>query len=62
MDIDDILADIDAPHASAPSSAALDVQRLTRAWVSERAAPELLEWPGELMEHVMERVAKQVRP
>jgi len=44
MDIDDILADIDAPQASSSSSsAATDLQMLARAWVAERAAPELLE-------------------
>jgi GINS complex subunit 4 len=57
MDIDDILADID--HGSVPQESA-DLQELTRAWVAERVAPELLTWPNELVERVLGRISKQV--
>lgn len=57
MDIDDILADI-AVDATPPETR--DLQALTRAWVAERGAPELLSWPGELVERVLGRIAKQV--
>lgn len=39
----------------------LDLQALTRAWVNERTAPELLPYPADLVDRTMERVAKQVR-
>jgi GINS complex subunit 4 len=58
MDIDDILADIDT---NAVPQETKDLQILTRAWVAERVAPELLPYPEELMERVLERIAKQVR-
>jgi GINS complex subunit 4 len=58
MDIDDILADID--HNAAPQETQ-DLQTLTRAWVAERVAPELLPYPEELMERILERIARQVR-
>ena len=60
MDIDDILAEVD-PAPAAPSEA-VDLQELTRAWVNEKNAPELLPWPEELLDRVMERIRKQVRP
>ena len=50
MDISDILASVSAP---APSLHSEDLQALTRAWANERVAPELLQWPGELMDRVM---------
>ena len=59
MDIDDILAEVDG-RAAAPRER-LDHQELARAWVNERNAPELLEWPGGLMERVLERIRTQVR-
>lgn len=58
MDIDDILAEIDGQ--SLPQETR-DLQELTRAWVNERCAPEILPWPEALMERVLERVRKQVR-
>ena len=61
MDIDDILASVDRDNVTSPESASLDHQLLTRFWVAERAAPELLPWPGGLMERMMERVRRQVR-
>ncbi|EEQ92565.1 GINS complex subunit 4 [Blastomyces dermatitidis ER-3] len=60
MDIDDILASVDRPDFTSPEAAALDAQQLTRFWVTERGVPELLPWPGPLMERVMERVRRQI--
>lgn len=57
MDIDDILADLDHEHILQESQ---DLQALTRSWVAERVAPELLPWPEELMDRVLARIAKQV--
>ncbi|KAK2753506.1 GINS complex subunit [Arachnomyces sp. PD_36] len=60
-DIDDILASVDRDqYVSSPESTALDHQQLTRFWVAERGVPEVLPWPGPLMDRVMERVRKQV--
>jgi GINS complex subunit 4 len=56
-DIDDILAE--ALHVSAPRET-LDLQELTRAWVAERVAPELLPYPDALMERVLGRIRRQV--
>lgn len=58
MDIDDILAEID-DNTESPETR--DLQALTRAWVIERGAPEVLPWPEALMERVLERIRKQVR-
>jgi GINS complex subunit 4 len=58
MNIDDILADIEVD--STPQETR-DLQELTRCWVAERVAPEILAWPVELMERVLERIARQVR-
>ncbi|EEP76226.1 conserved hypothetical protein [Uncinocarpus reesii 1704] len=60
MDIDDILASVDQDDINRPEFVALDHQQLTRFWVAERAAPELLPWPGPLMDRMMERVRKQI--
>jgi GINS complex subunit 4 len=60
MDIDDILADLDRNQPASPETTAIDHQQLTRFWVSERAAPDLLKWPSELMDRVMSRVRKQI--
>jgi len=57
MDIDDILADID--QQSIPQDRQ-DLEALTRLWVAERVAPELLPYPDELMERVLARLAKQI--
>ena len=57
MDIDDILAEVDG-NVESPETC--DLQALTRAWVIERSAPELLPWPEALMERVLERIRKQV--
>ena len=60
MDIDDILADLERAEPISPESTALDHQQLTRFWISERAAPDILRWPSDLMDRVMSRVRKQI--
>ena len=57
MDIDDILASVSGPRISQRT---LDLQTLSRAWVAERTAPELLPYPTELLERVMDRLRNQV--
>ncbi|KAF2747193.1 GINS complex, Sld5 component [Sporormia fimetaria CBS 119925] len=57
MDIDDLLQEVSA-HAVPQETR--DLQELTRCWVAERAAPELLEWPEELMGRVLERIRRQI--
>ena len=57
MDIDDILAEIDS-DGEPPETR--DLRELTRLWVTERSAPEILPWPKELMERVGERIRRQV--
>jgi GINS complex subunit 4 len=60
MDIDDILRDVDPTSHSIPSETR-DLQALSRAWVAERSAPELLEWPTDgLFERVNERIKAQI--
>jgi len=58
MDIDDILAEIDSDNIPQETR---DLHELTRAWVAERAAPELLPWPEPLMGRMTERIRRQVR-
>ncbi|KAK7552391.1 hypothetical protein IWX49DRAFT_610072 [Phyllosticta citricarpa] len=70
MEIDDILADVDQTFAAQTraaagglpdfASAAADLQDLTRRWVAERVAPEVLPWPEALMERVMRRIRGQI--
>ncbi|KAF9733311.1 hypothetical protein PMIN06_007515 [Paraphaeosphaeria minitans] len=57
MDIDDILAEVDV---DATPRETRDLQELTRAWVAERVAPEMMAWPGGLMERVLGRVGRQI--
>jgi hypothetical protein len=57
MDIDDLLAEVAGDATPLESR---DLQELTRAWVAERTAPEILGWPEELMERVLERIRRQV--
>ncbi|TDZ30145.1 DNA replication complex GINS protein SLD5 [Colletotrichum spinosum] len=60
MDIDDILREVDPVSHSIPSETR-DLQALTRAWVAERSAPELLEWPANgLFERVNDRIKRQI--
>ncbi|KAI9844139.1 MAG: GINS complex subunit [Thelocarpon superellum] len=57
MDIDDILADVSVETIAQETR---DLQELTRAWVGERAAPEILPYPEALLERTMERIRKQI--
>ncbi|KAK4990395.1 GINS complex subunit [Elasticomyces elasticus] len=57
MDIDDILASVSAPRIPQRT---LDLQALSRAWVAERVAPELLPYPTDLIDRVMDRIRKQI--
>ena len=57
MDIDDLLAEVAVDLTPQES---LDLQELTRTWVAERTAPEVLTWPEELMDRVLERIRRQV--
>lgn len=57
MDIDDILASISGPSISTESR---DLQLLTRAWVAERTAPEVLPYPHALIARTMDRIRDQV--
>ncbi|EKJ78459.1 hypothetical protein NXS19_000580 [Fusarium pseudograminearum] len=60
MDIDDILRQVDPSSHGVPSEAR-DLQALTRLWVAERSAPELLEWPMDgLFERVNARIKTQI--
>lgn len=69
MDIADILASVTRDHHDAhgtvdlesqASGKQLDLQLLTRAWISERVTPELLPYPAALMERVSQRIREQV--
>jgi GINS complex subunit 4 len=57
MDIDDLLAEVAVDSTPQESR---DLQELTRAWVAERTAPEILTWPEELMDRVLERIRRQI--
>ncbi|KAI8684349.1 DNA replication complex GINS protein SLD5 [Fusarium keratoplasticum] len=60
MDIDDILRQVDPVSHGVPSETR-DLQALTRLWVAERSAPELLEWPTDgLFERVNARIKSQI--
>lgn len=68
MDIADILASVSRPHDASSQSfsrhgdtdAYSDHQLLTRAWTSERSAPDLLPYPTELMSRVSGRIRAQI--
>ncbi|KAJ9605295.1 hypothetical protein H2200_009952 [Cladophialophora chaetospira] len=70
IDISDILADVSRSQTHTTSSshqygstdtdAFTDHQLLTRAWTSERCAPDLLPYPTDLMTRVMSRVQAQI--
>lgn len=67
IDISDILASVsrtlpgDPPSSSfLDTDTSIDHQLLTRSWISERCAPDLLPYPTELMERVMTRVQHQI--
>lgn len=57
MDIDDLLAEVAVDTTPQESR---DLQELTRVWVAERTAPEILTWPEDLMDRVLERIRRQV--
>ncbi|PQE15526.1 hypothetical protein CJF32_00006899 [Rutstroemia sp. NJR-2017a WRK4] len=63
MDIDEFLADpfedaTRGPNANTPEA---DLQALTRAWINERGAPEILPWPANnLIERTTERIKRQI--
>ncbi|TWU74460.1 GINS complex subunit [Metarhizium rileyi] len=60
MDIDDILREVD-PTTHSISAGTRDLQALTRQWVAERSAPELLDWPSDgLFERVNDRIKAQI--
>lgn len=59
MDIDDLLAEVAVDSTPQESR---DLRELTRCWVAERVAPEILPWPTDLMARVLERIGKQVSP
>ncbi|KAH9891473.1 GINS complex, Sld5 component [Xylariomycetidae sp. FL2044] len=60
MDIDDILRDVDPTSYAIPQETS-DLQALTRAWVAERSAPELLQWPSDgLFERINNRIKDQI--
>ncbi|KAH8727876.1 hypothetical protein GQ44DRAFT_769935 [Phaeosphaeriaceae sp. PMI808] len=57
MNIDDLLAEVAVE--SIPQETR-DLQELTRCWVAERIAPEILPWPSDLMERVLNRIRRQI--
>ncbi|KAL5614617.1 hypothetical protein BROUX41_004716 [Berkeleyomyces rouxiae] len=60
MDIDDILREVDPLHSSGPDPVD-DLQILTRLWVAERSAPELLPWPADgFFERLNDRIKRQI--
>ncbi|UNI14787.1 GINS complex subunit [Purpureocillium takamizusanense] len=60
MDIDDILRQVDPASDGIPQGTR-DLQALTRRWVAERSAPELLQWPSDgLFERVSQRIKDQI--
>ncbi|KAL2023176.1 hypothetical protein VTK56DRAFT_3299 [Thermocarpiscus australiensis] len=60
MDIDDILREVDPTFQSVPQERR-DLQELTRAWIAERSAPELLPWPANgLFERINSNIKRQI--
>jgi len=57
MDIDDILREFDV---NSTADASQDVKDLTRSWIAERAAPEILPYQSTLLERLMERIRHQI--
>lgn len=70
--IADILASVTRAHEATVAAASglplpseqqqqqVDLQQLTRAWIAERMAPEILPYPAELMGRIMARLSAQV--
>ncbi|KAL2259183.1 hypothetical protein VTK26DRAFT_7237 [Humicola hyalothermophila] len=60
MDIDDILREVDPTFHTIPQEKR-DLQELTRAWIAERSAPELLPWPANgLFERINASIKRQI--
>ncbi|KAK4236903.1 hypothetical protein C8A03DRAFT_16502 [Achaetomium macrosporum] len=60
MDIDDILRDVDPTFHTIPQEKR-DLQELTRTWIAERSAPELLPWPANgLFERINSNIKRQI--
>ncbi|KAL7276730.1 GINS complex subunit [Rhizina undulata] len=57
MDFDDILQDFD--NSLVPPSTR-DINDLTRSWIAERTAPEILPFQNSLLERLMERIRQQI--
>ena len=57
MEIDDILESLEDDVLHSEDK---DLKALTRAWVTERSAPEVLPWPTELMDRVLTGIHEQV--
>jgi hypothetical protein len=57
MDIDDIIADLDHDFRNRDEE---DLQVITRLWVAERGAPELMPWPESLVKRITNRISQQV--
>lgn len=55
IDIDNLLQTYDSTESSSN-----DLQRLQTLWTAELAAPELLPYPGELVERLMQRLRQQL--
>jgi len=66
MDVgfDDILRDFERDarpnEANQTKLKENDLQELTQAWISERMAPELLEYKDALIERILSRIREQV--
>ena len=60
MDIDDILREVDPSLDPIAGSETRDLQAITRAWVAERSAPELLAWQPDLLDRVNQRIKRQI--
>ncbi|CAG7564625.1 uncharacterized protein FIESC28_03308 [Fusarium coffeatum] len=60
MDIEEILRQVDPTSHGVPNETR-DLQALTRLWIAERSAPELLEWPTDgLFDRVNARIKSQI--
>lgn len=57
-DISDILASVSAPPLD---PRAVDLQCLTRAWINERTAPDLLPYPADLITRSNEGIKRQIQ-
>jgi GINS complex subunit 4 len=57
MDIDDIIAELDHDLGNRDEE---DLRELTRLWIAERGAPELMTWPELLVKRITDRIARQV--